>query len=290
MKKPIFTGHASALITPFKNGEIDFEALERLIAFQLAGGVDAFVVNGTTGEPATMTQAEWEQVLAFAIERIGGRVPVIAGTGGNNTRDVIEKAKRAKELGANAQLCVTPYYNKTTQLGLIAHYTAIAENTELPIIVYNVPSRTGLNLLPATLEKLSHLPQIVGVKEASANLIQVMDMMNLCGDSLCFYCGSDELTAPMMALGAQGVISVLSNIAPSYMTAMTHGDSKTAMAMQLRLLPLVHALFAETSPAPVKEAAAIMGLCRSEVRLPLVNVTDETKELLKNEMQKLGLV
>lgn len=290
MKQPIFTGHASALITPFKNGEIDFEAMERLIAFQLEGGVDAFVVNGTTGEPATMTGDEWEKTLAFAVRHVHGRVPVIAGTGGNNTRDIIEKAKKAQELGVDAQLCVTPYYNKTTQQGLIAHYTAIANETELPIIVYNVPSRTGLNLLPATLEKLSHIPQIVGVKEASANLIQIMDMMNLCGDSICFYCGSDELTAPMMALGAQGVISVLSNVAPAYMTAVTHGDVKTSMAMHLRLLPLVHALFAETSPAPVKEAAHMLGLCENEVRLPLVNVTEETKALLKNEMQKLGLV
>lgn len=290
MKKPIFIGHASALITPFRQGEIDFDAYKNIIEFQLAGGVDAFVINGTTGEPATMTDAEWEKTLAYAVSVIHGRVPVIAGTGGNNTVSVIEKAKKACALGAAAQLCVTPYYNKTTQEGLIAHYTKIADETDLPIIVYNVPGRTGLNLKPATLEKIASHPHVAAVKEASGDLIQVMDMMNLCGDQIDFYAGSDELTAPMMALGAKGVISVVSNIAPALMTKMTHGAMDEAMKINLELLPLIHALFAETSPAPVKTAAAMMGLCQNEVRLPLVPVTDQTRETLKKEMQKIGLI
>lgn len=289
MKKPIFTGHACALITPFKNGEIDFSALKNLIRFQLSGGVDAFVANGTTGEPATLTQEEWEKVLLCVVEEVNGRVPVIAGTGGNNTFDVMRLAKKAKALGADAQLCVTPYYNKTTQRGLIAHYTAIAEEGSLPLIVYNVPSRTGLNLLPETLQALSALENIIAVKEASGNLVQVMDMMQLCGEDMIFYSGSDELTAPMMAMGAKGVISVVSNIAPALMTRMTHGSIEQAAKINLSLLPLIHALFAETSPAPVKYAAHQMGLCENEVRLPLVPVSQATADTLKREIQKLGL-
>lgn len=289
MKQPIFTGHASALITPFKKGEIDFEALKGLIEYQLRGGVDAFVVNGTTGEPATMRPGEWEKVLSFVLEQVNGRVPVIAGTGGNCTESVIQYAKEAKALGADAQLCVTPYYNKTTQQGLIAHYFTIADAVDLPVIVYNVPARTGLNLLPETLKSLSAHENIAAIKEASANIIQIMDMMRLCGEDMVFYCGSDEVTAPMLALGAKGVISVVSNIAPALMTQMTHGSQSDAVKINLVLLPLIHALFAETSPAPVKAAAAMMGLCENEVRLPLVTVSPETGKILKAELQKLGL-
>lgn len=289
MKQPIFTGHASALITPFKKDEIDFEALKGLIEYQLRGGVDAFVVNGTTGEPATMRPGEWEKVLSFVLEQVNGRVPVIAGTGGNCTESVIQYAKEAKALGADAQLCVTPYYNKTTQQGLIAHYFTIADAVDLPVIVYNVPARTGLNLLPETLKSLSAHENIAAIKEASANIIQIMDMMRLCGEDMVFYCGSDEVTAPMLALGAKGVISVVSNIAPALMTQMTHGSQSDAVKINLALLPLIHALFAETSPAPVKAAAAMMGLCENEVRLPLVTVSPETGKILKAELQKLGL-
>ena len=201
MKKPVFTGCAVALITPFHEGEIDYPALGRLIDFQLTNGTDALVACGTTAEPPALTEKEWEQLAAFIIQRADGRVPVIVGTGGNCTRDVIRKAERARALGASAQLCVTPYYNKTTQAGLIAHYTAVAQAAELPVILYNVPSRTGLNLLPDTLARLAEEENIVAVKEASGDMIQIMEMMRLCGDKIAFYSGSDELTAPLMALG-----------------------------------------------------------------------------------------
>ena len=220
MSNALFTGCATALITPFKKGEIDFPVLEKLLEFQVGEGVDAIVACGTTGEPSTMTAQEWEDTLSFIIRQVNHRIPVIAGTGGNNTRDVIQKARRAKELGADAQLCVTPYYNKTTQNGLIAHYTAIARDGALPVIVYNVPSRTGLNMQPKTLEALAIEPNIIAMKEASANMVQIMDMIRLCGDQIAFYSGSDEIVAPFRAVGGWGAISVLANIAPKAMGAI----------------------------------------------------------------------
>lgn len=290
MKKPIFTGCAVALITPFHEGEIDYPALGRLIDFQLTNGTDALVACGTTAEPPALTEKEWEQLAAFIIQRADGRVPVIVGTGGNCTRDVIRKAERARALGASAQLCVTPYYNKTTQAGLIAHYTAVAQAAELPVILYNVPSRTGLNLLPDTLARLAEEENIVAVKEASGDMIQIMEMMRLCGDKIAFYSGSDELTAPLMALGGQGVISVAANIIPRLMREMTHCPLAEAVALNLRLLPLIRALFCEVNPIPVKAAAALMGLCGGEVRLPLVPLSRAHLEQLKSEMQKVGLL
>lgn len=290
MKKPVFTGCAVALITPFHEGEIDYPALGRLIDFQLTSGTDALVACGTTAEPPALTEKEWEQLAAFIIQRADGRVPVIVGTGGNCTRDVIRKAERARALGASAQLCVTPYYNKTTQAGLIAHYTAVAQAAELPVILYNVPSRTGLNLLPDTLARLAEEENIVAVKEASGDMIQIMEMMRLCGDKIAFYSGSDELTAPLMALGGQGVISVAANIIPRLMREMTHCPLAEAVALNLRLLPLIRALFCEVNPIPVKAAAALMGLCGGEVRLPLVPLSRAHLEQLKSEMQKVGLL
>lgn len=290
MKKTLFTGCGTALITPFKDGKVDVDALRRLIDMQLENGIDALVANGTTGEPATMNDEEWVLVLKTVVEQANGRVPVICGTGGNNTASVIAKAKLAKELGADAQLCVTPYYNKTTQAGLIAHYQAIARNSELPVIVYNVPSRTGLNMLPETLAVLAEEENIIAVKEASANMIQIMDMMRLCGDKIDFYSGSDELTAPIMAIGGKGVISVLSNLAPAQMKQMTHGRIENAVKMNLEFMPLIHALFKQTSPCPAKAAAAMMGICSDEVRLPLIPLNDEEKAALKAELEKVGLV
>lgn len=290
MKKPVFTGCAVALITPFHEGEIDYPALDRLIDFQLTNGTDALVACGTTAEPPALTEKEWEQLAAFIIQRADGRVPVIVGTGGNCTRDVIRKAERARALGASAQLCVTPYYNKTTQAGLIAHYTAVAQAAELPVILYNVPSRTGLNLLPDTLARLAEEENIVAVKEASGDMIQIMEMMRLCGDKIAFYSGSDELTAPLMALGGQGVISVAANIIPRLMWEMTHCPLAEAVALNLQLLPLIRALFCEVNPIPVKAAAALMGLCGGEVRLPLVPLSRAHLEQLKSEMQKVGLL
>ncbi len=290
MKKTLFTGCGTALITPFKDGKVDVDALRRLIDMQLENGIDALIANGTTGEPATMSDEEWVLVLKTVVEQANGRVPVIAGTGGNNTASVIAKAKLAKELGADAQLCVTPYYNKTTQAGLIAHYQAIARNSELPVIVYNVPSRTGLNILPETLSVLAEEENIIAVKEASANMIQIMDMMRLCGDKIDFYSGSDELTAPIMAIGGKGVISVLSNLAPAQMKQMTHGRIENAVKMNLEFMPLIHALFKQTSPCPAKAAAEMMGICSDEVRLPLVPLNAEEKAALKAELEKVGLV
>jgi len=290
MPTPLFEGCATALITPFKMGEVDYPALEKLIDFQLENGIDALVACGTTGEPSTMTAAEWESVLSFIVQKVKGRIPVIAGTGGNHTADVIQKARRAKALGADAQLCVTPYYNKTTQRGLCAHYTAIARDGALPVIVYNVPSRTGLNVTPATLSQLAGEENIIAVKEASGNMIQIMEMKRQCGDSIAFYSGTDELTAPLRAIGGQGTVSVLSNIAPALMRDMTHLPLQQAVELNLKALPLMTALFSEVNPIPIKAAAAMLGLCENEVRLPLVPMAKENEEKLKTEMQKAGLI
>lgn len=290
MVQPLFEGCAAALITPFKDGKVDFPALDRIIDFQLSQGTDALVACGTTGEPSTMTDAEWEAVLGRVVDRARGKVPVIAGTGGNSTADTIAKARRAKRLGAAAQLCVTPYYNKTTQAGLIAHYTAIAEDGALPVIVYNVPSRTGLNMLPETLERLAAQENIVALKEASGNMAQIMEMLRLCGDRLTFYSGSDELTVPFRAMGGKGTISVAANIAPRLMRDMTHLPLPQAAALNLQALPLINALFSEVNPIPVKAAAALLGLCENQVRLPLVPLSEEHEQTLKKEMQKAGLI
>lgn len=289
-RKTLFTGCGVALATPFKNGEVDYPALKKLLHFQLDAGTDAIIACGTTGEPATMTRDEWEKVLAFTVAEVAGRIPVIAGTGGNNTRDVIEKARRAKALGADGQLCVTPYYNKATQSGLIAHYTAIADDGALPMILYNVPSRTGLNLLPATVEKLAGHEMIVGVKEASGDMVQIMEILRRCGDRISLYSGSDELTAPILAMGGSGVISVAANILPSQMRQMAHGTIAEAAALNLQLLPLIRALFAEVNPIPVKAALHLMGICENELRLPLTPLSPEHESILRDEMKKVGLV
>ena len=290
MRKPLFTGCATALITPIRNGEVDEAALRNLLDFQLENGIDGIVACGTTGEPAAMTAEQWESTLSLIVQHVHGRVPVIAGTGGNCTADVIRKASRAKELGADAQLCVTPYYNKTTQAGLIAHYQAIARSDTLPVIVYNVPSRTGLNMQPATLATLAKEENIIAMKEASGNMIQIMDMIRLCGEDIAFYSGSDELTAPVRAIGGAGTISVLSNIAPAVMRDMTHKPLEEATQLNLKYLPLIHALFSEVNPIPVKAAAAMMNLCENELWLPLVPISEANKQKLKEEMQKVGLI
>lgn len=288
--KPLFTGCATALITPIRNGQVDEPALHRLLDFQLDSGIDAIVACGTTGEPAAMTAEQWESTLSLIVNHVHRRVPVIAGTGGNNTADVIRKAARAKEIGADAQLCVTPYYNKTTQAGLIAHYQAIARSNTLPLIVYNVPSRTNLNMLPATLAVIAKEDNVIGMKEASGNMAQILDMIRLCGDDIAFYSGSDEITVPMRAVGGAGTISVLSNIAPAVMRDMTHGTLEQAVALNLKYLPLINALFSEVNPIPVKAAAAMMGLCENELWLPLVPMSEAKEQKLKEEMQKVGLI
>ena len=294
MKRILFEGTATALATPFFKDGIDEKSLRDLVEFQIAGGVSGMVACGTTGEASTLTEDEWSRTVQIVVAQTKGRVPVIAGTGGNNTADVIRRAHKARELGAAAQLCVTPYYNKTTQRGLIAHYTAIAEDGSLPVIIYNVPARTGLSVTAETVAVLSEVDNIVAIKEASANLVLVADILRLCEGRIAVYSGADEVIVPLMSLGGLGVISVISNVAPRQVSdltdAMLSGDYKEAARLQLRLLPLTHALFSEVSPIPLKAAMALMGLGDNHVRLPLVPLGEENAEKLKQEIKKLGLI
>jgi len=294
MKQGFFTGCGTALITPFVRDEVDWESLDRLVDAQLAGGVRCLVAVGTTGEPATMTRAERMAVIRRVVDRAGGRVPVVAGTGGNNTREVLEEARMARDQGAIAQLCVTPYYNKTTQAGLVAHYRAIAEDGALPVIVYNVPARTGLNIAPATLQEICRHEQVIAVKEANADVAQALEKLRLCGEDAAFYSGNDELTWPLMACGFQGVISVASNLVPDSMATLTEdalaGRCVLAAQRQLSLQPLIAALFSETSPIPVKAAMAMLGLCREELRLPLIPMQSPAREKLAEVLRNMGLL
>lgn len=294
MKTPIFQGTCTALVTPFTQKGIDIPALKQLVNWQIESGVSALVICGTTGEPSTLTDAEWAQVVGTAVEAADGRIPIIAGTGGNNTRHVVALARQAKALGATAQLCVTPYYNKTTPRGLVAHYTEIAEDGSLPIILYNVPGRTGLNMLPETVAELSRHPNILGMKEASADMIRLSDMMRLSEPGFAFYSGSDEVIVPLMALGGLGVISVLSNVAPQETVALTRAmlreDFKEAAGMQLQLMPLIHSLFLEVNPIPAKAGLAMMGRCQDLLRLPLISMSEGGRAVLQAELAKLGLL
>lgn len=294
MKTAIFRGSGVAIVTPFTNDGIDEDALDHLVDFQLENGTAAIIVCGTTGEPSTMTDQEKETAIARVVSRVDGRIPVIAGTGGNDTRKTIAAARRAKALGVDAQLCVTPYYNKTTQHGLIAHYTAIAEDGSLPVVIYNVPARTGLNMKPETLAALCGHENIIAMKEASGDISQMLEMVRLCGDSIAFYSGSDDNVAPLLSLGFHGVISVAANIIPKHMhdlaAAFFEGDWQEALRRQLQMNPLVAALFCEVSPVPVKTAMGLMGLCADIVRLPLTGMTPENKTRLKRELKAFGLV
>lgn len=294
MKTPIFKGTCTAIVTPFTPDGLDTRALADLVDWQIESGVSALVACGTTGEPSTMDDAEWAQTVETAVNTAAGRVPVIAGTGGNNTRHVIQLARKARELGAAAQLCVTPYYNKTTQEGLVAHYTAIAEDGSLPIIIYNVPGRTGLNMAPETLGTLSRHPMVVGMKEASGDLTRLADLMRACEGRIAFYSGSDEVNVPLMSLGGLGCISVLSNIAPAQTarltSAMLAGEVAAAAALQLELMPLIHALFLEVNPMPAKAGLSMMGKCQDVLRLPLIPMSEKGRAVLRAEMQKQGLL
>ncbi|MBQ6233146.1 MAG: 4-hydroxy-tetrahydrodipicolinate synthase [Clostridia bacterium] len=294
MGKALFTGAATALVTPFKNGEVDVPAFDRMVERQLEAGIQALFPVGTTGEPATLTVEEWELVIRRTVEICRGRIPVIAGTGGNNTKDVIERAARAKALGADAQLCVTPYYNKTTQGGLFAHYQAITENSALPVIVYSVPGRTGMSIAVDTCVRLSRLSQIIGLKEAGGDVGRTIDILAACGGALPVYCGSDEITVPMLAAGTSGVVSVLSNAVPEAVTGMTAawyaGDTSAAAALQIKYQPLVRLLFRQVSPIPVKAALAAMRLCENSLRLPLFPLTEEEQAPLLAELKKLEII
>lgn len=287
----IFKGAATALVTPFKDDKVDFETLEKLVARQLEGGIDALVVNGTTGEPTTMTHDERTAVAKAVIAQVGGKIPVILGAGSNNTHTAIEYAQENQELGADAILTVTPYYNKCTQGGLIAHYKAIADNIDLPIIMYNVPGRTGVNIAPETAAELAEYPKIAAIKEASGNIHQFMEIARLCEGKLDVYSGDDELIFPLLALGGIGVISVASNVVPRYIHDLTakyfEGDIVGSREMQLKINPLVKALFCEVNPIPVKCALKLMGLMDDYMRLPLVRCTKEA--YVAEEMRKFGL-
>ena len=294
MKNTLFTGMATAIVTPMKNdGSVDFEAMGRFIDFQIENGINALVVMGTTGENATLEPEEQKEVIAFTVKKTAGRVPVIAGTGTNNTAHVLENTKNACEVGVDGILVVTPYYNKATQAGLIKHFTMIADASEVPVILYNVPSRTGCALTPKTIAALAEHPNIVGLKEATGNMSQMVEIMNLCGDKIDVYSGEDALTVPMMAMGGAGTISVLSNIMPAQTVAMTDackaGDFKTAAAMQCKFLPLINALFSQVNPIPVKAAAAALGFGDDALRMPLTPMEEPFRTAMFEEMRKLGM-
>ena len=293
MKKTIFKGMATAMVTPMTPEGVDYEALGRFIDFQLASGINALVAVGTTGESATLTPEERKKVISFTIDRVAGRVPVIAGTGTNNTLHAIDYSVSAAQAGADALLVVTPYYNKATQNGLIAHFTAIADSVDKPIILYNVPSRTGCNLLPATVEKLAEHPNIAAIKEASGNMSQVVELFARCGEKIDVYSGEDGLTVPMLAMGGMGTISVLSNVIPKGAVEMTDaffaGDLRKAAALQCRYLDLINLLFCEVNPIPAKAAVSAMGYGKEFIRLPLTPMEEGNRAKLLAEMRKQGV-
>lgn len=286
-RKPVFTGVCTALITPFRDGKIDFEALSGLIEFQIGGGVDALLINGTTGESATLTEAEKREIISFAVSEVGGRVPVIAGTGSNDTKKAVELSKFAYDVGADACLAVTPYYNKASEVGLIKHYEAIADATEIPIILYNVPSRTGVNIPLSVYEKLSEHKNIVAVKEANPSVSDFARLSARCGKNLDLYSGNDDLILPCLSLGGNGVISVISNALPRQTGDICRlwfgGKIKEATELQLKLLPLTNALFCEVNPIPIKALLSHLGFCKEEYRLPLCPMDSERKKALIKE-------
>lgn len=294
MKKIIFKGCGTAIITPFNENGVKFDEFKKLIEFQIANKVDSIIVCGTTGESSTMSLEERKQTIKFAVETVNKRVPVIAGTGGNCTSSVIEFTKYAESIGVDAALIVTPYYNKTTQDGLVAHYSAIAKETKLPIILYSVASRTGVNITPATCKKLSEIENIVAIKEASGNLSQIAEIANLCGDDLHIYSGNDDQITPILSVGGIGVISVLSNIAPEYTHDIVYnfeqGNIKEAISSQVKAIPLIKALFSEVNPIPVKAALNMLGYNVGTPRLPLIEMSENGKNSLKRELLTFGLL
>ncbi len=283
-KHTVFEGCATAIVTPFKDGSIDYISLGGLIDFQIEKGIDALVVLGTTGESATVSEEERHRVIAFASERINKRVPLIVGTGTNNTEVSIRYSKNAYRLGADALLVVTPYYNKATPQGLCQHYKKVAECVDIPIILYNVPSRTGVNIPISVYKELSTVDNIAAIKEASSNIAYVSEIMHTCGDKFDIYSGCDELVLPILSLGGKGVISVVSNIIPEIMHTLCHqfkiGSIEEARKIQLNLLPLIKEMFQEVNPIPIKTALSLMGMCENQLRLPLCSST-RTEEIRK---------
>lgn len=295
MKAPIFTGVCPALVTPFhESGRIDYQAFAKLIDYQIGAGVDAVCVCGTTGEASTLTPAEQTELIRFCVEHTAGRVPVIAGTGSNSTGEAIEKSCRAQLAGADALLIVTPYYNKATQTGLIRHYEAIAASTDIPILLYNVPGRTGVSFTAETYAVLSRLPKINGVKEASGNLSLIIQTRKLCPVDFYIWSGNDDQIAPIMALGAKGVVSVAANIIPEVMVELSHkclsGDYEAAAALQIEYAELIDALFSEVNPIPIKAAMELFGMCSGRLRLPLCPISQTHLERLRSELKRLQLL
>lgn len=293
MKETLFVGSGVALVTPFHdNGSVNFAKLGELLEYHVANSTDAIIICGTTGESAAMSDEEHKAVIKFAVEKINKRIPVIAGTGSNDTAYGISLSKYAEQVGADGLLLVTPYYNKATQKGLIAHFTAIADAVNIPIILYNVPSRTGVNIQPKTLKELSKHKNIVGIKEASGDIAQVAEMAMLCPD-IAIYSGNDDMIVPTMSLGGKGVISVVAHLAPKQthdiVMEYLNGNTKKSLELQLEMYDLVKSLFIEVNPIPVKTALNMMGLGVGPLRLPLCEMGEENKEILKNAMNKYGI-
>lgn len=291
----MFKGSLVALVTPFKNGKVDFATLEKLVEFHLKRGTSALVPCGTTGESATLNYEEHEEVVRFVVKAAKKKIPVIAGAGSNSTQETIELSKAAKEDGADAVLLVVPYYNKPTQKGLYAHFRKVAEEVNIPIILYNIPGRTGVNMLPETIAKLAQdCKNIVGVKEASGSLDQVSEIIETCPKDFVLLSGDDALTLPMLSVGGQGIISVIANLIPQDMAEMCNawfrGDLEKARDLHHKMFPLVKALFIETNPIPIKTAMSLVGLCSSELRLPLAPMEEKNLEKLKKAMRDYGLL
>ena len=292
-KNALFTGVCTALITPFKNGEIDYPSLKRLIEFQIEQGVDALLVNGTTGESATLSECEKRELISFAVREVDGRVPLIAGTGSNSTQKTIHLSQFACDVGADAILVVTPYYNKASNEGLIEHYETIANEVNIPMIIYNVPSRTGVNIPISVYDKLANHQNIVAVKEANPSISDFAKLSQKCSDRFALYSGNDDLILPTLALGGDGVISVLSNILPKETTEICKlwfaSKIKEATALQLKLLPLINAIFSEINPIPIKTLMSHKGFCEEEYRLPLCPMQEEKKKALFEVFDKIKL-
>ena len=293
MKKPVFTGAGVAIITPFTStGEVNYDEFKKILDYQIDHGTDAIIIVGTTGVSSTMTLKEHAEVVDFGCSYVAGRVPVVAGAGSNDTAAAVELTREAAKSGADAVLSVTPYYNKTTQRGLIAHFQAIADCSDCPVILYNVPSRTGLSISPETYKVLSEHPNINGSKEASGNFSLLAEAMHLCGDNMNFWSGNDDQIVPLMSMGGKGVISVLSNVAPAQTHKLTQlcleGKFDEASRLQIDYMPLIKALFCEVNPIPVKKAMELLGWQVGDVRLPLVGVTAEHEALLRRELDKMG--
>ena len=290
----IFRGVATALITPLNESGVDYERFGRLIDWQISEGINALVIAGTTGEGSTLTDEEHREAIRFAVERAAGRVPIIAGTGSNDTAYAVDLTRFACEAGADAMLVVTPYYNKATQKGLIASFSAIADASTKPIILYNVPSRTGCSIEPATYAALAKHPMIAAIKEANGNISKIVETASLVGDQLDIYSGNDDQIVPILAMGGQGVISVLSNLMPAKTSEICHrffdGDLQGSRELQCRLLPLINALFSEVNPIPVKAAMAAMGFCENYVRLPLTPMEEDHWQKLRALMVEQGLL